>query len=226
MRVAVLLCGQARYFREGYENIRKHILAVYHPDVYIHTWSSRDNTFEAAPWNNLGPIQITDRDIEEYIRLYAPVRSQVDPALPPIDPAPTRTSAPQTRTNFMSYATSLQRCYGLVDRPYDVFFILRCDAIPVVIPPLSMTHILVWDRLAPRTDVLDVIVCSVPARYMGTYASLVHYLDTYYAMGYHFNYEELYHAHFLEQRLYDAVRRLPRSEFEWQYIRGTKIERM
>lgn len=227
MKIGVLLCGQARYFRETYDSIRKQILEVYHPDLYIHTWSSTDDTFEAAPWNKLGPIRITKEDIAEYIRLYNPIKYQVDQSISALEPAdPGRTSAPQTRTNFTSYATSLKRCYSLVDKPYDAFIVLRSDAIPVVFPPPSQTHILVWDRLAPRNDVLDVIVCSVPSRYMDVYASLVEFLDTYYRKGYSFNYEELYHAHFTEQGLYSVTLRLPKVKFEWQYVRGTSIEKM
>lgn len=228
MKIAILLCGQARYFRQGYESIRAHILNAYQPDVYIHTWASPTHTFEAAPWNKLGAITITDSDIREYIALYNPVRCKVDLALEHLDPVPdlSRTSAPQTRYNFTSYATSLKRCFALVDKPYDAFIILRSDAVIINFPRPSHTHIQVWDRLKPRQDVLDVIVCSVPAKYIGTYVSLVDWLDAYYEMGYVYNYEELYHAHFKERGLYEVTEKLPKSRFEWGYIRGSRIERM
>ena len=177
---------------------------------------------------SVGPIRITKDDIADYIGLYSPLQYRVDPTLPPIPPHDdlSRTSAPQTRYNFTSYATSLKRCYELVEKPYDAFIILRSDAIPILMPDPSPTHILVWDRLPSRKNVLDVIVCSVPARYIETYVSLVDYLDIYYHMGYVFNYEELMHAHFHERGLYDAVLRLPKHNFEWQYIRGNTIEKM
>jgi hypothetical protein len=226
MRVAVLLCGQARYFREGYESIRTHILNVYHPDVYIHTWSST-KPFEAAPWNKLGPLTISDADIQEYIALYAPIRWKVDPALQPLDPAdPARTSAPQTRTNFTSYATSLKRCHALVESSYDAFIILRCDAILFRMPHPSTTRILVWDRLGYRGNVLDTHVCSVPSDSIRDVVSLVDNLEAYYDAGYVFNYEELFHAHFTEQDLYSVTDRLSRDKLEWGYWRGSRVERM
>jgi hypothetical protein len=231
MKTAILLCGQARYARRGYESIKKHILDIYTPDVYIHTWKSDTGTFEAAPWNNLGPIQITESDIQEYIELYNPVKFQIDTELDkkiPLQIDPLRTSHPNTGYNFYSYLVSLRRCYELVENPnqYDTFIVLRSDIKVIAFPRPSKDKILIWNRLPGRRDVIDVFVCCVPTQYIDTYTQLVYKTQEYHDMGYYFNYEELYHAHFVEQNLYSVSTMLSRVEFEWAYYRGDRIEFM
>lgn len=228
MRVALLLCGQARWFRQGYPSIRTHILDVYHPDVYIHTWSSPTDTFESAPWNKLGTLRISAEDIAEYIRLYAPKRSRVDPVLTeiPLRPVYERTSAPETRVNYYSYLVSLKRCADLVTEPYDMVIIARSDIHIYAFPRLQTGWIHIWDRLPTRVDVLEAMVCVVPGFRLPLFTSLVDRLDTYYDKGYAMNYEEMTHAHFQEQDLYRHTLRLSHHQFEWGYIRGTRIERM
>lgn len=228
MKVAVLLCGQARFFREGYESIRKHILDVYDPDVYIHTWRSKTNTFEAAPWNRLGSITITDNDIREYIRLYRPKRWRIDNTLTnvPLRGSYSRTSSPQTPYNYYSYLYSLRACHELVQTSYDIFIILRSDVKLFRMPTLIPHKIHIWDRLPNRDNVLEAMVCAVPCEYIDTFTRLVFKLEEYYDKGYYFNYEEMTHAHFQETELYTHTLRLPASEMEWGYHRGNRIERM
>jgi hypothetical protein len=228
MRVALLLCGQARWFRDGYPSIRAHVLDVYQPDVYIHTWSSPTDTFTAAPWNKLGILRISTEDIAEYIRLYAPKRSRVDPVLSdiPLRPVYARTSAPDTRTNYYSYLISLKRCAELVTEPYDMVIIARSDIHLYAFPRLQEGWIHVWDRLPTRPNVLEAMVCAVPGPRLSLFVSLPDHLEAYYDKGYDMNYEEMTHAHFQEQNLYPMTLRLSHDQFEWGYFRGTRIERM
>ena len=43
---------------------------------------------------------------------------------------------------------------------------------------------------------------------------------------YIFNYEELMHAHFKEEKLYENTILVDRKNFEWGYFRKNKIERL
>lgn len=38
MKIALCLSGQPRYIDEGYKHIYKHIIKVYNPDIFVHTW--------------------------------------------------------------------------------------------------------------------------------------------------------------------------------------------
>lgn len=228
MKVAVLLCGQARFFRQGFESIRKHVLDVYNPDIYIHTWKSETNTFEAAPWNHLGQLMITDNDLREYIQLYSPKRWRIDYVLKniPLRESYTRTSSPETRYNYYSYLYSLRSCYELVQEQYDMFLILRSDVILFRMPTLIPNKIHIWDRLPQRKNVLEAMVCVVPQEYIDVFTRLIFKLEEYYDKGYDFNYEEMTHAHFQESGFYSYTLRLPTSAMEWGYYRGNRIERM
>lgn len=232
-KVAVLLCGQARFFHECYNNIKSNILDVYLPDVYIHTWKYENNQTTSAPWNNLGIIYITDDDICNYIELYKPKRHKVEKALEDKDLNLLRqeykhTSSPKTKYNYYSYLYSLNECLKLVDtiKDYDTFIILRSDVIIYNFPTPDTKYIQLWNRLADRTDVLEAMVYTVPRDYINTFVSLVNKLDEYYDKGYYFNYEEMTHAHFKETNLYSVTKLLSKHQFEWGYFRKTHIERM
>jgi hypothetical protein len=230
-RTAVLLCGQARFFKEGYTSIKKHVLDVYDPDVFIHTWSSPNATFESSPWTNL-TTNITDTDLQEYIALYNPVAHKIDsvldPAEIPLRESYERTSAPQTRVNYYSYLYSLRECARLLPRDYDNVIVLRSD-MDIRAFPKKMTpdKIHIWDRLSPRTDVLETMGCIVPGKFLTTFVSGIDKLDEYYDKGYAFNFEEMTHAHMEESGLYSHVLRVPTSQMQWGFFRGpSRVEMM
>lgn len=232
-RVAVLLCGQARFFRECYANIKSNIIDKYNPDVYIHTWKYENGMTTAAPWNNLGYIQITDNDIQNYISLYSSKKHKIESSLNPTE-SPLkrevyeRTSSPKTKYNYYSYLYSLNQCFKLVENvnDYDIFIILRTDVVIYKFPDVDINYIQIWNRLPTRNDVLESMVCTVPSQYIQLFVSLVHKLDEYYDKGYAFNYEEMTHAHFKESNLYSVSNLLNKDQFEWGYFRRTYIERM
>ena len=51
---------------------------MYIIQIYIHTWKYKDNITYSAPWNNLGPLTISNDDIYKYIKLYDPKDYQVE----------------------------------------------------------------------------------------------------------------------------------------------------
>lgn len=228
MKIAVLLCGQARFFRKGYPSIQEHILNVYNPDIYIHTWTSPTNTFSAAPWNNLGTLTITPTDLEEYIQLYKPVRYKIEETLEniPLRRSYERTSSPQTRYNYYCYLYSLRECFKLVEISYDMFIVLRSDVVIYRMPTLRPSFFHIWNRFPARKDVLEAMVCAVPGNKIEIFVSLIDKLETYYDSGYAFNYEEMTHAHFTECKLYQQTLLFSKNAFEWGYIRNFRIQRM
>ena len=234
MPTAVILCGQARFFRDTYQSIKNTILDVYTPDVYIHTWKHSNDIAYSAPWNRFGDIKISENDINDYIALYNPVKYNVQSELTnaEIDLALKKdiyknTSSPETKYNYYSYLYSLRQCYRLIDSPekYDSFIVLRSDAYMYTFPEPSKIKIQVWNRLPNRTDgVIEAMVCIVPKQYMVTFVNIIDKLDDYYDKGYKFNYEEMTYAHLKETHLYDYIELLPTKDFEFGLQRKNIIE--
>lgn len=76
MKIALCLSGQPRYFKSGYEQIKKVILDVYDVDCFVHTWwdSSFENTqMEFSPQLTYGRKYVWEKDTLELIKnLYSP----------------------------------------------------------------------------------------------------------------------------------------------------------
>ena len=237
MNYALLIVGQARYFEKGYETIKKYILDEYNPDIFIHTWSYKNNKTKAAPWNNLGDIIITKGHLENYINLYNPLYYEIEDSLDkdtiPIKKQYERTSHPDTRYNFYSYLYSLHKCYELTkksNKQYDYYIIVRSDVLIINFPlknKIEINKFIIWNRFPNRKDgVIDTMMCIIPNIYIELYCDLYKRIDKYYEKGYSFNYEELFYAHFNENGFFKDSLLLDKKYFEWGYFRNDKIERM
>lgn len=76
MKVALCLFGQPRYLDKGFPTIKEHIIDVYEPDVFYHTWESKE-PYSVAPWRN--DIETTPlEDIEKIKNLYLPKKHVVE----------------------------------------------------------------------------------------------------------------------------------------------------
>jgi hypothetical protein len=230
MKVALLICGQARYFKNGYDSIKKHIIDIYNPDIYIHTWKYKNNYAYAAPWNNLGKIKIDDDDIDEYINLYKPTKHSIENSLEtiPLTKNYDRTSSKYTKYNYYSYLYSLNKCYDLIENKEEyIYIILRSDVMICNFPKkLNLESIQLWNRLPDRHDVLDTMMMIIPYKYMDIYVDIINKIDTYYDKGYYLNYEEMIHAHFFETNLYENTIKMDKNEFSFGYHRNNAIELM
>jgi len=237
MNYALLLVGQARFFEKGYNTIKKFILDEYNPDIFIHTWSYKDNKTKAAPWNDLGDIIITKEHIADYINLYNPlyyeIEDSLDKDLIPLKKSYERTSHPDTRYNFYSYLYSLHKCYELTkksNKSYNFYIIVRSDVLIFNFPKknkIEINKFIIWNRLPHRKDgVLETMISIIPNIYIESYCDLHKRIDEYYDKGYSFNYEELTYAHFNENNFLKDSLLLPKEDFNWGYFRNDRIERM
>jgi hypothetical protein len=235
MNFALLIVGQARYFDKGYESIKKNIIDVYNPDIFIHTWKYENNIAHAAPWNNLGDIVITDKHIYNYINLYKPCYFEIEKSLNsdllPIEKTYTRTSHPNTRYNFYSYLYSLNKCYQLskkTGKTYDYYIIVRSDVLIRYFPKINdirPNYFILWNRFhMKKEEALDTMICFVPFSYINDYANFYLRLDEYYNKGYLFNYEQLMYAHFFENNFLKNTIMLDNNKFSWGYFRNNNIE--
>lgn len=80
MKVAICFSGQVRFFKKSFDLIKKNLLDIYKPDVFIHTWYScayEDKQFESTNCKiSQGAYKI--QDIVECIKLYAPVSTLIE----------------------------------------------------------------------------------------------------------------------------------------------------
>jgi hypothetical protein len=237
MNYALLLVGQARFFEKGYNTIKKFILDEYNPDIFIHTWSYKDNKTKAAPWNHLGDIIITKEHIENYINLYNPIYYEIEDSLDkdsiPLKKSYEKISHPDTRYNFYSYLYSLHKCYELTkksNKKYDFYIIARSDVLIFNLPKknkIEINKFIIWNRFPDRKDgVLETMICLIPNIFIESYCDLYKKIDEYYDKGYSFNYEELTYAHFNENNFFKDSLLLNKEDFEWGYFRNERIERM
>ena len=61
MKTALLLSGHMRYFKECFSSLKRSILDVLNPDIYIHTWDEQDRSM----WND-AVSNLNERFIEGY----------------------------------------------------------------------------------------------------------------------------------------------------------------
>jgi hypothetical protein len=230
MKIALLICGQSRFFKKGYESIKEKIIDQYNPDIYIHTWKYKNNYAYSSQWNNLGKIKIDENDINEYIELYKPIKYKIENSLDsiPLTRNYEKTSSKYTKYNFYSYLYSLNQCYNLIEnkQDYNIYIIIRSDVMIYNFPKPNLEYIQFWNRLPDRDEVIDTVMVNIPNKFIDIYLDIINNLDIYYDKGYAFNYEELMHAHFYEQQLYKYTLKLNRDEFEWGLFRNEHIENM
>jgi hypothetical protein len=228
MKIALLLCGQARYFKDGYKSIKENIIDKYNPDIFIHTWRYKNKYAYSAPWNNLGKIKIDLDDINEYIELYKPKKYMIENSLEtiPLTKDYIKTSSKYTKYNFYSYLYSLNKCYNLIENKsdYNIYIIVRSDVIIYNFPEPNLDYIQIWNRFPYREEVIDTMIVNIPYKFIDIYIDLINNLDIYYEKGYSFNYEEMMHAHFKENNLYNNTLKLNETIFKWGYFRNNTIE--
>ena len=75
MKVALCLYGQPRRLYQGYENIKKNILDIFKPDVFYHTWDSKD-PYDISPWHLQDSTPLDN--IDKVKLLYNPISYAVE----------------------------------------------------------------------------------------------------------------------------------------------------
>jgi hypothetical protein len=218
MKVAVIIPGQARFFRNN-DDILK-IINEYNADVFIHTWERDDNTFIGSFFHNkIPPFTITKSDILDYINKYKPKKFLVEKELTNeyidsrlnLESYP-RTSNHQTKYNLYSYLYSLNKCINLIDNISDYDFIIptRSDMDKIIIPNLHNLdkNIMITPPISDNPRVfgvphltVDLTLSIIPAKFVKIYGELINKLDEYYNKGYDYAWEEMFYAHINETNI-------------------------
>lgn len=216
MKVAILLPGQARFFKNNYDIIN--LKLQYNASLFIHTWRKNNSEFTAAPYNNIGTFKITTKDLAEYVDFFQPTGIIIEEELQKtyIDSLLKKniyglTSHPQTKYNLYYYLYSVKKCF-LLSRlygQYDFFIILRSDMVNIKLPQIQKDKKIIYtppicDQSLQRNCkhiIVDLMLSIIPGEYTETYVKLIENLDLYYDKGYHYNYEEMFYAHLFETGL-------------------------
>jgi hypothetical protein len=194
MKVAILISGQPRNFKKGYEELKRAYLDRYDCDVYLHSW--KDTKFQATQFFQDRPVQeytMENSWVDEVINLYQPKISTFEP--PKIfdeknivDPM---WRQPLQNTKAMWY--SVQKAFEITPPGYDVYirtrFDLRYEESLLNLSSLDLSTLHVWDwntdgRVKHR-GYYDVFA-------VGTYDTIGIYSNVFSRIDWYLNYDEDY----------------------------------
>lgn len=150
MKVAILLSGQPRNFRQGYDELRRAYLDRYECDIFLHTW--KDTTFTATQFFHDRPVNqynLAPGWEAELLDLYKPITSRFEQ--PKIFDVNNITDPvwrqPLQNTKSMFY--SIQQVFNLTTTGYDVYirtrFDLRYERVTLELESLDLNTLHVWD---------------------------------------------------------------------------------
>jgi hypothetical protein len=121
MRVALLMCGQPRTMEFCFPSLKKHILDVYEPDVFVCSDDQEERLIELFK-----PVMIDVRSQEDIDKRVADFRSKYEPydnsIIPPIQPKDLSIAWKLWRANRMKRKYELSNNFT-----YDVVMISRFD---------------------------------------------------------------------------------------------------
>lgn len=150
MKVAILLFGHLRNFRECAPSLRKYIIDPYKADVFIHTWDQTDHntlTRTSTGSSRTDMVPVDDQIRKEISKYYSPKAISVEHQLPyekatiiEVDGSKFSTAGPHFQFYTLRKANELRKQYEkdnnikydcvLVTRP-DVMFLSDLDILRV-----------------------------------------------------------------------------------------------
>jgi hypothetical protein len=189
MKVAILVSGQPRNFRKGYEELKNSYLSKYDCDIFYHTWDS--DVFHATQFfpDRPAATYALDNDWKTTLStVYTPRVSTVEsPKIfdtnNHVDPM---WRQPLQNTKSMFY--SINRAYQSIDKDYDVYirtrFDLRYEPATMSLESLDLNKLHVWDwdtdsRVKHRGyyDVFAIGNKDIMGIYCNTFTKLDWYLN-------------------------------------------------
>ncbi len=151
-RVALLMSGHLRSYNEAYASIKKFILDMYNPDVFIHTYNSPGYW---TPDDNLEldnkHLDYTKEDFHHLKMLYAPIKLQIETLTPELQ----KSYRDEANKLFEKYGTkkrwgrngniiamfhNLKKCYNLM-KDYEQSKNIKYDFIIRIRPDLVINSI-------------------------------------------------------------------------------------
>jgi len=195
MKIAILISGQPRNYREGFEEIKKAYLDKYDCDVYIHTWEG--GNFEATQFFADRPKQVYkygETYLSELLELYKPKAYKFENPIIFDDKGIVDSMWRQPLQNSKSMWYSVKQSYDLVDGEYDCYirtrFDLRYEDSTLDLNSLDLSKLHMWnwdtDQRVKHRGYYDVFAIGNKTN-MGIYSSL------YTKINWYLNYDEDYY---------------------------------
>jgi len=173
MKVAILICGLARSYKETFSSF-KHAFSNYDYDAYMHTWTLGPNSLKAK--SNTGPvldsIVPTREDLIKCFNLKKLVIEEQDIRDIPAILVDSQENHPNIPICFHE---SIKRCLRTVEGEYDVYLVIRpdlffYDKIDLVMPLHGRLYIPYINNLYEGKDILR----KERSRYPGSYFDMMY----------------------------------------------------
>jgi hypothetical protein len=195
MKIAILISGQPRNYKQGYEEIKKAYLDRYDCDVYMHSWEG--GNFEATQFFADRPKQIYkygETYLTELLELYKPKAYKFEQPIVFDGKGLVDSMWRQPLQNSKSMWYSIKQSYDLVDGNYDYYirtrFDLRYENSTLEIDKLNSNKLHVWnwdtDERVKHRGYYDVFAIGNKTN-MGIYSSL------YTKMNWYLQYDDDYY---------------------------------
>lgn len=195
MKIAILISGQPRNYREGFEEIKKAYLDKYDCDVYIHTWEG--GNFEATQFFADRPKQVYkygETYLSELLELYKPKAYKFENPIIFDDKGIVDSMWRQPLQNSKSMWYSVKQSYDLVDGEYDCYirtrFDLRYEDSTLDLNSLDLSKLHMWnwdtDQRVKHRGYYDVFA-------MGNKTNIGIYSSLYTKMNWYLQYDEDYY---------------------------------
>jgi hypothetical protein len=199
MKVAILISGQPRNFRQGYEELKRAYLDRYECDIFLHTW--KDTAFTATQFFHDRPVNQYNLDVgweTELLDLYKPINAIFDPPKTFDTNNITDPVWRQPLQNTKSMFYSIQQAFNLTNVGYDVYirtrFDLRYEKSTLELASFDLNKLYLWNwDTDPRVrgrGYYDVFA-------IGSYDTIGIYSNVFPRLDWYLNYDVLY-KQFLE----------------------------
>lgn len=194
MKVAVLISGQPRNYKIGYDNLKKSYLDRYDCDVYLHTWAG--GKFEATQFFKDRPKDVyeyADNYLSEIKDMYKAEAIAIESPKIFDDKGIVDPLWRQPLQNSKSMWYSLYQAYDLIEKKYDVVirtrFDLQYEDSLLDLESLDLNKVHVWDwktdERVKHRGYYDVFAIGNQTN-MGIYSQLYKKIDWY--LNYDLNY--------------------------------------
>lgn len=187
MKVAILLSGQPRNYKEGYLELKKSYLDRYDCDVYLHTWTGKK--FEATQFFADRPKNVYEYDdnyLSEIQELYKPKSFKFESPIIFDNKGIVDPMWRQPLQNCKSMWYSISKTYDLIEKDYDLYirsrYDLRFEQATLNLENLDMNKLHVWnwdtDERVKNRGYYDVFAIGNKTN-MGIYSSVYSKIDWY-----------------------------------------------
>lgn len=171
MRLAVVMYGHMRTYKQCFPSVKKHLIDVYHPDFFIHTWDEIEAKTTSWHQSHMNVTNISSAELKSIKDMYKPISMRMESQNPDLlnDYAGGNNISIQGQ-KFMLYSLKKADCLRLqhdryLGRRYDYVLKLRPDVKffkDLIIPEIEENTVLISARKKGEGDsISSYSVCDI-----------------------------------------------------------------